>query len=65
MLGDLLMEINGKMTSITVAPPLPEGSQLEVEVASEISGSVNGASLETHYVTIRPDGKTGYGGGTA
>jgi hypothetical protein len=63
MLGDLLMEVNGKMTSVTVAAPLPEGSQVQAEVASEISGKVNGASIETHYVTIRPDGKTGYGDG--
>jgi hypothetical protein len=63
MLGDLLMEANGMMTSVTVAPPLPEGSQVEAEIASEISGRVNGASIETHYVTIRLDGKTGYGDG--
>ena len=65
MLGDLLMEINGQMTSITVEPPVPEGSKVQVEVASEISGSVSGASLETHYVIIRPDGQTGYGEGHA
>jgi hypothetical protein len=65
VLGDLLLEINGQMTSVTVAPPVPEGSQVEVEIASEISGRVNGASLETHYVTIRPDGSTGYGEGHA
>src|SRR5919206_5149739 len=63
MLGDLLMEINGQMTSITVEPPTPEGSKVQVQVASEISGRVNGASLETHYVIIRPDGQTGYGEG--
>src|SRR3712207_8673918 len=33
--------------------------------ASEISGKVNGASLETHYVIIQPDGRTGYGDGRA
>ena len=65
MLGEHLLEINGQMTSVTVAPPVPEGSQVEVEIASEISGRVNGASLETHYVTIRPDGSTGYGEGHA
>ena len=65
MLGDLLMEINGQMTSITVDPPVPEGSQVGVEVASEVSGRVNGASLETHHVIIRPDGQTGHGGGHA
>ena len=63
MLGDLLMEIDGEMTSVTVAPPIPEGSQVEAEVAAEISGSVSGASLETHYVVILPDGKTGHGEG--
>ncbi len=63
MLGELLMEIDGEMTSVTVAPPVPEGSQVEVEVAAETSGRVNGASLETHYVIIRPDGKTGHGEG--
>ena len=31
----------------------------------EISGKVNGASLETHYVIIRSDGRTGYGEGRA
>jgi predicted RNA-binding protein with TRAM domain len=65
VLGDLLMEIDGEMTSVTVAPPVPEGSQVEVEVAAETSGRVNGASLETHYVIIRPDGKTGHGEGHA
>ena len=55
------MEVNGNMASVTVAPPLPEGSQVKAEIASEISGRVNGASSETHNVTIRPDGKTGYG----
>ncbi len=65
MLGDLLMEIDGQMTSVTVAPPVPEGSQVEVEIAAGISGRVNGASLETHYVTIRADGKTGHGEGHA
>ena len=65
MLGDLLMEVNGKMTSVTVGKPVPEGSRVEAEVASEISGKVNGASLETHYVIIQPDGRTGYGDGRA
>ncbi len=64
MLGDLLMEINGQMTSITVEPPVPEGSKVQVEVASEITGRVSGASLETHYVIIRPDGQAGLGDGT-
>jgi hypothetical protein len=63
MLGDLLIEINGQMTSITVAPPVPEGSQVQVEVAADISGRVDGASLETHYVVIRLDGETGHGEG--
>jgi predicted RNA-binding protein with TRAM domain len=63
MLGDLLTEIDGNMTSVTVAPPVAEGSQVEVEIASEISGRVNGASFETHYVIIRPDGQTGHGEG--
>jgi hypothetical protein len=54
MLGDLLMEVNGKMTSVTVGAPVPEGSRVNAEIASEISGKVNGASLETHYVIIRP-----------
>src|ERR671932_475409 len=57
MLGDLLMEINGQMTSITVEPPVLEGSRVQVQIASEISGRVSGASLETHYVIIRPDGE--------
>ena len=65
MLGDLLMEVNGQMTSVSVGKPVPEGSRVDAEVASEISGKVNGASLETHYVTIRPDGSTGYGEGHA
>jgi len=59
------MEMNGQMTSITVEPPVPEGSKVQVQVASEISGRVSGASLETHYVIIRPDGQTGYGEGHA
>ena len=63
MLGDLLMEINGQMTSITVEPPVLEGSKVQVQAASEISGRVSGASLETHYVIIRPDGQTGHGEG--
>ena len=65
MLGDLLMEVNGTMTSVAVGKPVPEGSRVNAEVASEISGKVNGASLETHYVIIRPDGRTGYGEGRA
>jgi hypothetical protein len=65
MLGDLLMEVNGKMTSVTVGKPVPEGSRVNAEVASEISGKVEGASLETHYVIIRPDGRSGYGEGRA
>jgi hypothetical protein len=48
MLGDLLTEINGQKTSITVEPPVPEGPKVQVEVASEISGRVSGTSLETH-----------------
>ncbi len=59
MLGDLLMEVNGKMTSVTVGKPVPEGSRVDAQVASEISGKVNGASLETHYVIIRPDVELG------
>jgi hypothetical protein len=65
MLGDLLMEVNGTMTSVAVGKPVPEGSRVDAEVASEISGKVNGASLETHYVIIRPDGRSGYGEGRA
>src|SRR5918993_5872498 len=65
MLGDLLMEVNGTMTSVSVGKPVPEGSRVDAEIASEISGKVNGASLETHYVIIRPDGRTGYGEGRA
>src|SRR5215210_9497471 len=65
MLGDLLMEVNGNMTSVSVGKPVPEGSRVDAEIASEISGKVNGASLETHYVIIRPDGRTGYGEGRA
>src|ERR687898_656257 len=65
MLGDLLMEVNGTMTSVSVGKPVPEGSRVDAEIASEISGKVNGGSLETHYVIIRPDGRTGYGEGRA
>src|SRR5215203_6576486 len=65
MLGDLLMEVNGNMTSVSVGKPVPEGSRVDAEIASEISGKVDGASLETHYVIIRPDGRTGYGEGRA
>jgi hypothetical protein len=65
MLGDLLMEVNGTMTSVSVGKPVPEGSRVDAEVSSEISGKVNGASLETHYVIIRSDGRTGYGEGRA
>ena len=38
MLGDLLMEVNGTMTSVSVGKPVPEGSRVDAEVASEISG---------------------------
>ena len=54
--GELLYEIKSKNSSITIKDIGPNGIQLEMNDAGEISGKLHGGHIDTVSVNVKTDG---------
>jgi hypothetical protein len=57
---ELLGELKGKTTSITVKDFTPTGARLEYNFQGEIKGRINGRAISTVTVLFKPDGTSEY-----
>src|SRR5436309_14454252 len=54
--GELLLEIQGKTVTRTIKEVTPHGIKMEMNDEGQVTGKINGNSLNTINVFLKPDG---------